>query len=470
MNLNDIRANAYKNGARKGERPSDESAMKAAGLPPDEEGDARFAQSANGSSSEKLFRSPQSVSGDAKKPFEGVNRKIAHIFFESKTLSKQAALQNAGARNAGNRNDGVRNSNVRNSGGDEALSRAADTLKKGGLLKIPEREKGDSVYRRVAKFLLIIGVDEAAKVMRHLTEAQTEKIIPEIASIRSVDPKEAAEILSEFEGLLKQARQSGGADIAREMLEKAYGAEKAESMLQKAVSLSGGKPFEYLNTADGERVYFLLKDESPAVQALVLSRIKPEKAAAVIGKMDVEVKRDVISRLAKMQPVSPEVLRRTDKAMYEKSLSLAAEKAEAIDGRSALAEILRRMPLSSEDEIIETISGEDADLANDIRKRLFTLEDVEKSDDRFIQELLRSMSEKEIAYLIAGKAEPFRKKILYNVSKGRGDTVLEEEQLAKPMSKRDCDDVTGKFLGAMRSAYEQGKFKIDGRDDGEYVE
>ncbi|MGI5096379.1 flagellar motor switch protein FliG [Treponema socranskii] len=443
MNLNDIRANAYKNGARKGERPADGSALQASGVRSSEEGSARarFSQSPTGSGSNK--------------PFEGVNRKIENIFSESKTLSKQAALQNA------------RNGNL---GGNEGLSRAADTLKKGGLLKIPESSSGDSVYRRVAKFLLIIGVDEAAKVMRHLTEEQTEKIIPEIASIRSVDPKEASEILSEFEGLLKQARQSGGADIAREMLEKAYGAEKAEAMLQKAVSLSGGKPFEYLNTADGERVYFLLKDESPAVQALVLSRIKPEKAAAVIGKMDAEVKRDVISRLAKMQPVSPDVLRRTDKAIYEKSLSIAAEKAESIDGRSALAEILRRMPLASEDEIIETISGEDADLANDIRKRLFTLEDVEKSDDRFIQELLRSMSEKEIAYLIAGKPEPFRKKILYNVSKGRGDTVLEEEQLAKPMSKRDCDDVTGKFLGAMRSAYEQGKFKIDGRDDGEYVE
>jgi len=443
MNLNDIRANAYKNAARKGERPSDESAMKAAGeRPPSDEDSARA-------------RLAQSATGGSNKPFEGVNRKIANIFSESKTLSKQAALQNA------------RNGNL---GGNEGLSRAADTLKKGGLLKIPESSSGDSVYRRVAKFLLIIGVDEAAKVMRHLTEEQTEKIIPEIASIRSIDPKEASEILSEFEGLLKQARQSGGADIAREMLEKAYGAEKAESMLQKAVSLSDGKPFEYLNTADGERVYFLLKDESPAVQALVLSRIKPEKAAAVIGKMDAEVKRDVISRLAKMQPVSPDVLARTDKAIYEKSLSIAAEKAESIDGRSALAEILRRMPLASEDEIIETISGEDADLANDIRKRLFTLEDVEKSDDRFIQELLRSMSEKEIAYLIAGKPEPFRKKILYNVSKGRGDTVLEEEQLAKPMSKRDCDDVTGKFLGAMRSAYEQGTFKIDGRDDGEYVE
>ena len=106
MNLNDIRANAYKNGARKGERPADESAMKAAGVQaPNEEGSVRLAQSATGSGSNK--------------PFEGVNRKIANIFSESKTLSKQAALQNAGTGNLG---------------GNDGLSCAADTLKKGGLL------------------------------------------------------------------------------------------------------------------------------------------------------------------------------------------------------------------------------------------------------------------------------------------------------------------------------------------------
>ena len=155
MNLNDIRANAYKNGARKGELSSDESALRSAGMqvPNEEDGvRVRLSQSLTGSGSNK--------------PFEGVNRKIANIFSESKTLSKQAALQNA---------------RTGNPSGNEGLSRAADTLKKGGLLKIPESSSGDSVYRRVAKFLLIIGVDEAAKVMRHLTEAQTEKIIPEIA-------------------------------------------------------------------------------------------------------------------------------------------------------------------------------------------------------------------------------------------------------------------------------------------------
>jgi flagellar motor switch protein FliG len=104
-----------------------------------------------------------------------------------------------------------------------------------------------------------------------------------------------------------------------------------------------------------------------------------------------------------------------------------------------------------------------------MRSRLFTIEDVENSDDRYLQELLRTMSGKDIAYLIAGKPDTFRAKILHNVSTGRSDMILEEEQLHKPMLRRDCDDVTNKFLGAMRSAYEQGKLRITGRDKDEYV-
>ena len=51
--------------------------------------------------------------------------------------------------------------------------------------KNSDNNEKDSIYRRVAKFLLLIGIDEAAKIIPHLSPEQTEKIIPEIASIRN---------------------------------------------------------------------------------------------------------------------------------------------------------------------------------------------------------------------------------------------------------------------------------------------
>ena len=126
---------------------------------------------------------------------------------------------------------------------------AAEILKEQGLVKVPVEEPAeegkDSVYRRVAKFLLLIGEDEAAKILPHLSEKQIEKIIPEIASIRSVEPEEASVILEEFQTLLENAKKSGGPETAREMLTKAYGEDRANEMLKKAMKLTKEEMEEY---------------------------------------------------------------------------------------------------------------------------------------------------------------------------------------------------------------------------------
>ena len=300
----------------------------------------------------------------------------------------------------------------------QTLDNTVDYLKTGGLLKVPVEQTPDgkdSVYRRVAKFLLLIGEDEAAKILPHLSETQIEKIIPEIASIRTVSKEEAAVILEEFNGLLNKAREEGGLDTAREMLEKAYGKKRADELIKKAMPLEGKVPFNYLKDADNERVYLLIKDENPGVQSMVLSHLEPKKAAKIINLMTDEEKKEVVMRLAKMEPVSPDVLRRVDQAMHEKSLNQTVEKAENIDGRNALAQILKKMDVGAENDILSYLSEDDPDLGQDLRSRLFTMDDVVKADDRFVQEKLREMSEVDIAYLIASKPDDFCEKILSNI-------------------------------------------------------
>lgn len=327
----------------------------------------------------------------------------------------------------------------------------------------------DSIYRRVAKFLLLIGIDEAAKIIPHLTPEQTEKIIPEIASIRSVDPDEANVILAEFENLVQRSREDGGVSTAKTILVKAFGEERANEMLQKTVPFPNGKPFDYMQEMEGERVFFLLKEESSAVQALVLSHLKPKVAADVINQMELSAKTEVVRRLATLKKIDPEVLRRVDQAMSEKVKNSNISKSDSIDGRGALADILKKMSPESEKNILSMLSDTDPDLGVDLRQRLFTVDDVINCDDRVIQEKLHQMSEIEIAYLIAGKSQDFRDKIFKNISKGRGDMVLEEENLHKPMLKKDCDAITTEFFSFLRRKWEKGELRIIGRDDEQYV-
>lgn len=327
----------------------------------------------------------------------------------------------------------------------------------------------DSIYRRVAKFLLLIGIDEAAKIIPHLSPEQTEKIIPEIASIRSVDPDEATVILAEFENLVQRSREDGGVTTAKTILVKAFGEERANEMLQKTVPFPNGKPFDYMQEMEGERVFFLLKEESSAVQALVLSQLKPKVAADVINQMKLSAKTEVVRRLATLKKIDPEVLRRVDQAMSEKVKTANTSKSDSIDGRGALADILKKMSPDSEKNILSMLSNTDPDLSVDLRQRLFTVDDVINCDDRVMQEKLHQMSEIEIAYLVAGKSQEFRDKIFKNISKGRGDIVLEEENLHKPMLKKDCELVTSEFFSYLRRKWEAGELRIIGRDDEQYV-
>ncbi|MBE6361506.1 MAG: hypothetical protein E7059_08670, partial [Treponema bryantii] len=100
----------------------------------------------------------QNVSNVKKFTFHSISKVIDEI-------QNQKEQKNQNSQNNTNNQQSTNNSNNQNN--SEQI-----------LYKVPKPEqKEDSIYRRVAKFLIIIGEDEAAKVLPHLAEEQIEKII-----------------------------------------------------------------------------------------------------------------------------------------------------------------------------------------------------------------------------------------------------------------------------------------------------
>ena len=357
---------------------------------------------------------------------------------------------------------------------DDSVEEIKETINRRGFVKVPiiEGEEGkESSFRRVAKFLLLIGVDQASKILPLLPQDQIERLMIEIASIRYVDPEEATVILAEFQALSKKHDAIGGIEKAREILEATYGKEKAAYMLEKSVPKQIEEPFTYLNDLDGEKLYFVLKDEALAIKTLVLSKVKPSLAADTIKKMPDEEKKQTILRLAKMQNIDQDTIKRVDFMIKEKVKVIGNTNSEIVDGRGALAEILKRMELKSETAILDSIESADPELSKDLYERLFTKDDVLNADDRYLQEFLHKMSDKEIAILISDKSLEFRGKILSNVSSGRGMNIVDEENLIKPLRKVDVDAATKEFYSKLRNAYEKGDLYVKGRsEDDIYVE
>ena len=350
----------------------------------------------------------------------------------------------------------------------------------GAQTPIPNKAKGpvketaapeDTKIRRVAKFLVLIGSSQAAKILSEFDKQQVEEISREIASIRGIGGEEAEAILGEFRSLFAvpgyMGASSGGIEAARRILYAAYGPEKGEALLNRSVPGSKENIFGFLEEFKAEQLVFLLKDESPAAAALVLARLPPKVSADTLAKFPPALKPEILRRIARQSEVVPEVLERVAGTIREKARHLGSGGSDdvAIDGMQTLAAILKQGDYSFGDRIISELETERPDIGTDLKNRLYTLDDVLGAYDRPLAEKLKTMPDRNIAVLLKGRSVEFREKILSNVSTVRRNMIREEGEILGAIPKRDCDEAASEFLAWFRMARESGELMLAGDED-----
>lgn len=321
---------------------------------------------------------------------------------------------------------------------------------------------GENNYRKVAKFLILVGKEEAARILAKLDPSQVERVSRELATIVRIENAEAEALLAEFKALLGDSggalgRGAGGIEAARELLRAAFGREKGDAFLKRAVPESVENPFAFLEDFEGDQVALLLKDESSAAAALVLSRLEPKTAAAAVAKLEPALRLETLKRIAKLGKVAPEVIERTAAALREKARTVGRETTKVVDGRAALAEILKRADASLGERLLDELGDADPDLGKDIKDRLFTLDDVVRVEDRAVQEKLRTLSDRDIALLLKGRRPSFIEKLLSNVTAARRAIIAEERELLGPVPRSDADEAAREFLAFFRQGREEGR-------------
>jgi flagellar motor switch protein FliG len=363
-----------------------------------------------------------------------------------------------------------------------AESPRAGFLRTHGLLKLPavlprapdEAAGEDSKLRRVAKFLILIGGDEAAGILSQLDLQQVEDLSREIATIRGISGEEAAEIFTEFRSLLSssygyQGVSSGGVETARRLLYTAFGPQKGEEFLERALPETKDNPFGFLEDFAGEQIALLLKEETPAAEALILSRLSSKLSASVLMNTSPDKKMDIVRRIGRQGDIATEVLERMAGALREKARHFAEAgsngNAEEVDGRNALTAILKSSDIGFGEKLLKELDDMDADLSEDLRDRLHSLDDVIKAEDRPLQEKLRNMTENNIVLLLKGRSDDFREKILANVSAQRRALIREEEEILGPVLRRDANKAAKEFLGWFREEREAGRILLSDDKD-----
>ncbi|HRY54660.1 MAG TPA: flagellar motor switch protein FliG [Spirochaetia bacterium] len=324
----------------------------------------------------------------------------------------------------------------------------------------------DSGLAKAAKFLLLLGTEEAAKVVSHLGPEEVEAVSREILKVRSIDAIEANEVLAEFGWLVKTKGWTieGGPETAEKMLAAAFGPERARALLRKAAP-EALRPFRFLNDFEPKDLQIILKDESPQVLAVILPYLEPKRASGLLERLPEELRIELVKRVARLEKVSPEVLRQVEEGLKERIRRIGTMSGEELDGKAALAGILRHVDPRLEARVLEALEEESPELSRNVRERLFTLEDVLRVPDRYLQEALRDFQERDVALVLKGRDDEFKEKLLRNVSSNRRSLIVDEYSLLGAVRREDADEAARELLSYLKRAWEDGDLALEGEDD-----
>ena len=337
--------------------------------------------------------------------------------------------------------------------------------------RLAKEARRDSGYRKAAQFLIILGKEEAAKVLKHLSPEEVEGLSMEIARINSVEERESKKILEEF-GYLFKSRDlvaQGGLKKAQEMLVAAFGEEKGTSLFNRIKIRTAYEPFTFLQDLDFHQVILLLKDESVPVLSVILSCLNPRLSAGILNYLPSKTQKELARRIARMNKVSPEVIYQAEESLREKIRTQGHMITQEIDGKTALAEIMKHLDFSTEHLLIGELEENDPELAESIRQKLFDVDVIPRIPDRELEIVLREFSDQEIAVILKGKENDIKKKIKSNVSSRRRDMIQLEYDALGEVMRSEADKATTEFMNYLRERAERGEIHLMEKGD-EYVE
>ncbi len=326
--------------------------------------------------------------------------------------------------------------------------------------------------QKAAIFLLTVGPDVAADIMKRLTEADVDTITYEIARLDKVRPEDKEAVLQEFQELMmaQEFISRGGIDQARSILEKALGSQKAIDIVNRLTSSLQVRPFDFVRRQDPSQLLNFIQNEHPQTIALILSYLDAPKSALIMGSLPTQIQPDVARRIAKMDRTSPEVLREVERVLERKLSTLSNEDFNQAGGIDVVVEVLNNVDRSTEKSIIEALEEEDPELAEEIKKKMFVFEDIVLLDDKAIQKVLRELDNQDLAKALKAVDTEVQEKIFRNMSKRAAALLREDMEFMGPIRLKDVEEAQQKIVNIIRKLEEDGEIVVARAGEDELVQ
>ncbi len=324
---------------------------------------------------------------------------------------------------------------------------------------------------KAAVFLLGLGEQSAAEVLRHMGPKEVQKVGAAMASLKDISNRQVQSVVASFtsEANALSSLGVGTEDYVRNVMVQALGEQRAKGVINRVLLGRDSKGIESLKWMEARAVASVIRAEHPQIIAIVLAYLDSDHAAEVLKYLPETIRADAMLRIARLDTIHPSALTELDDILEKQFSAASNSQVSSVGGAKTAAKILALLDGETESNISDSIQAIDKDLSDRIRDLMFVFDNLLELDDRGVQRLLREIGSDILVLALKGADAPMQNKIFNNMSKRAAEMLREDLESRGPVRLSEVETAQKEILAVASRLSEEGEIMLGNKGGEQFV-
>jgi flagellar motor switch protein FliG len=321
---------------------------------------------------------------------------------------------------------------------------------------------------RAGLLLSSLGINITQLIFQNMKDNDVKRMINAMSNVKRAPIWMVKRVLEDFYKQLNEENDLLFAENrGRDFIINTLGEERAKQLLGQIVEVGQTNTLESLELVDTRTLSNFLINEHPQTIALIVAHLAPDRKMDVLRRLPEGLQAEVVLRVANLDYVSPELISQLDDILKTELSTLGSIDTNQLGGVEPIADMLNLMDKNTEKNIMSRVEEKDPELAEEIRKLMFTFEDLMYVDDKGIQNLLREVDNGKLVIAMKTAPDEIKQKLFKNMS-NRAATLLKEDlEALGPTKLSDVEKAQAEMVQKTKELESQGKAFIARGSDGD---
>ncbi len=318
----------------------------------------------------------------------------------------------------------------------------------------------------------ILGEEQSFNVMKQLRDLDIRKLLTAMSQTKKAPIHLINRVLTEF--LFKLAEKEEiifDEDLTKpEIVSKGLGKERTKQLFGtvRTMSILEKQPAIGLDNVEVETLAEFLMEEHPQTIALVMANLEVDKQAKMLRVFPESLRVEVALRMSTLDNITSERVEELAEVLRHELTGSEKVKRQS-GGIIAVAELINALDRKTMTSLISEIETREPEIAEEIRQKMFTFNDLVRIDDRAMQLILREVSSEKLLKAMKTCSDDLREKIFRCMSKRAAEMLREDLGAMGPVRVSEVETAQREIINLAVKLQKEGKIILGVGEDAELI-